>query len=145
VAASRFNQGFATVEFLASGIVDMAWHSLDAKAAAEVDVAAFEAATLARIGMPAEIVMRHRSTHFSHIFAGGYAAGYYAYLWAEVLDADAFEAFRERGDIFHQPTATALRRHVFESGGTRDHAEAYRAFRGRDPDPQALMRNRGFA
>jgi len=98
-----------------------------------------------RIGMPEEIQMRHRPPHFLHIFAGdGYSAGYYSYMWAEVLDADGFKAFQEAGDAFDPETARRLYENIYSAGGTRDYAEAYRAFRGRDADPQALLEGRGL-
>jgi peptidyl-dipeptidase Dcp len=142
LAARTFNQGFATVEFVSSALVDLDFHLL---AAAEgLDVTAFEQAALDRIGMPAEIVMRHRPAHFGHIFSGGYASGYYSYMWSEVLDADAFGAFEEAGDIFHPPTAEKLREHVYAAGGSRDPEDLYTAFRGRLPTPEALLRRRGL-
>jgi peptidyl-dipeptidase Dcp len=111
----------------------------------DVDVMAFEEGVLERIGMPAAIVMRHRSPHFQHIFAGeGYAAGYYSYLWSEVLDADAFNAFEEAGDVFDPATAKRLKEFVYSAGNLREPSEAYRRFRGRAPDPQALLRKRGL-
>ena len=141
--ARRFNQGFETVEYTACALVDMALH-----AAADpqgVDLDAFEAAELARIGMPREIVMRHRLPHFSHLFGGsGYAAGYYVYLWAEVLDADGFGAFTEAGDPFDAETAARLRRYVYSSGATLEPAQAFRAFRGRDPEVGAMLAKRGL-
>jgi len=141
--ARTFNQGFATVEYTASALVDLDLHLLPPSE--EVDVVAFEKAALARIGMPEAIVMRHRTPHFQHIFSGGhYAAGYYSYLWSEVLDADAFAAFMEAGDPFDPETAKRLHDFVYSAGNLRDPAEAYRAFRGRDPDPAALMRKRGL-
>ena len=144
VAARNFNMGFATVEYVASAIVDMDLHSL--KPETDVDAAAFEAAALQRIGMPDEIAMRHRPPQFGHIFSGGgYAAGYYSYMWSEVLDADAFEAFEETGDIFDPATAKRLHDAIYSAGGARDPAEAYKAFRGRLPSAQALLRKRGFA
>jgi peptidyl-dipeptidase Dcp len=144
VAARNFNQGFAVVEYLASAFADLDFHSLDAAAAVDAD--AFERATLARIGMPDEIVMRHRPPHFDHVFSdGGYAAGYYSYMWSEVLDADAFEAFVETGDIFDPATAKRLRDTIYATGGARDPAEAYKAFRGRLPSADALLRKRGLA
>jgi peptidyl-dipeptidase Dcp len=110
-----------------------------------VDLDAFEAAELARIGMPREIVMRHRLPHFSHLFGGsGYAAGYYVYLWAEVLDADGFGAFTEAGDPFDAETAARLRRYVYSSGATLEPAQAFRAFRGRDPEVGAMLAKRGL-
>lgn len=144
-AAQTFNQGFATVEYTSSALVDLAFHSLG-EAQAEVDPLAFEARELKRLGMPAEIVMRHRTPHFAHVFSGdGYAAGYYSYLWSEVMDADAFDAFTETGDIFDAGVAGKLKRFVYSAGNSRDPAEAYALFRGRLPTPEALMRKRGLA
>lgn len=144
IASRQFNQGFATVEFLASGFVDMDIHALDAESARSIDVAAFERASLERIGLLPEIPMRHRSTHFAHIFAGGYSAGYYSYLWSEVLDSDGFEAFVETGDLFHPEVAERLRKYVFSAGNLRDPMAAYVAFRGREPVVEPLLRSRGF-
>ncbi len=142
-AALTFNQGFATVEYLASAIVDIDFHS-DAKAAS--DPMAGEAATLQRISMPREIVMRHRTPHFSHIFSSdGYSAGYYSYLWSEVLDADAFAAFEETGNVFDPATAERLRRFVYSAGGLRTEEDAYIAFRGKLPSVEGLLRKRGLA
>ncbi len=144
IAARNFNQGFATLEYLASAIVDLDFHSLHAPDA--VDPIAFEADELNRIGMPEEIAMRHRPPHFSHVFSGGgYAAAYYSYMWSEVLDADAFEAFEETGDIFDPATAKRLRDAIYAAGGVRDPADAYMAFRGRLPSPEAQLRKRGLA
>jgi peptidyl-dipeptidase Dcp len=149
LAARRFNQGFATVEYLASALVDLEYHLLEGAQAADptgFDPAAFEADVLAKIGMPGEIAMRHRSPHFQHVFSGGgYAAGYYSYMWSEVLDADAFEAFKEAGDAFDPATAARLRDDILAAGGSRDPEDAYTAFRGRLPTPDALLRKRGFA
>jgi len=144
IASRQFNQGFATVEFLASGFVDMDFHALDAESARAIDVAAFERASLERIGLLPEIPMRHRSTHFAHIFAGGYSAGYYSYLWSEVLDSDGFEAFVETGDLFNPEVAERLRKYVFSAGNLRDPMAAYVAFRGREPVVEPLLRGRGF-
>ncbi|WP_264046319.1 M3 family metallopeptidase [Methylobacterium flocculans] len=145
LAARTFNQGFATIEYTASAIVDMTLH-LSSAGEAGLDVAEFEADALKRIAMPAEIAMRHRTPHFAHIFSGdGYAAGYYSYLWSEVLDADAFDAFREAGDIFHPETAARLRRYIYGAGNLRDPGEAYTAFRGRLPSIDPLLRQRGLA
>jgi peptidyl-dipeptidase Dcp len=144
LAARTFDQGFATVEYVASALVDLALHQ--APEPDKIDPVAFEADVLTRIGMPAEIGMRHRSPHFLHVFAGsGYAAGYYSYMWSEVLDADAFEAFRETGDVFDPGIAARLRDAILAAGGSRDPGEAYRAFRGRLPTADALLRKRGFA
>ena len=140
--ASAFNQGFGTVEFLASALVDLRAHLAGA---VPVEPDAFERATLAALGMPREIAMRHRLPHFLHLFSGdGYSAGYYSYLWADVLTADAFEAFEEAGGPYDPVVAERLRRTVLSAGNTVDPAESYRAFRGRDPHVAALMRARGF-
>jgi len=148
LAARNFNKGFATVEYIACAETDLDLHALPPPKPDDpaVDARAFEAASLARIGMPDEIVMRHRLPHFAHIFAGGgYAAGYYSYMWSEVLDADAFAAFAETGDIFDPATAKRLRDCVYAAGGRQDPAEAYKAFRGRLPTADALLRKRGLA
>lgn len=145
LAARTFNQGFATVEYTASALVDMTLH-LSSEGENGLDIPAFEADTLRRIAIPAEIGMRHRSPHFAHIFGGeGYAAGYYSYLWSEVLDADAFDAFREAGDIFDPETARRLRTYVYGAGNLRDPREAYTAFRGRLPSTAPLLKKRGLA
>jgi peptidyl-dipeptidase Dcp len=142
-AARTFNQSFATVEYVASALVDLDLHQLERPD--QLDVNSFEREALARIGMPEEIVMRHRPPHFAHIFSGGgYASAYYSYMWSEVLDADAFQAFREAGDVFDKAAAQKLRTHIYAAGGTRDPAEAYTAFRGRLPTPDALLRKRGL-
>jgi peptidyl-dipeptidase Dcp len=141
--ANTFNQGFSTVEYLASAIVDMKAHlTNDAK----LDARAFEAATLKEIGMPAEILMRHRMPHFGHIFSGdGYSAGYYDYIWADTLVADAAEAFQESpGGFFDKNLAKKLHDTIISRGNTVDAADAFRAFRGRDVTVDALMRDRGF-
>ena len=144
IAARNFDQGFATVEYVASAMVDLDLHALASPGA--IDATAFEREALSRIAMPEEIAMRHRLPHFGHIFAGdAYAAAYYSYMWSEVLDADAFAAFEETGDIFDPATAKRLRETIYAAGGARDPAEAYKAFRGRLPSPQALLRKRGFA
>ncbi|MDO9382234.1 MAG: M3 family metallopeptidase [Hyphomicrobiaceae bacterium] len=140
-AARNFNQGFATVEFTSSALVDMDLHSADPDG---LDVTAFERETLARISMPQAMVMRHRIPHFLHIM-GGYAAGYYSYLWSEVMDADAFAAFVEAGDVFDKKTAGRLKKHIYSAGNRRDPAEAYVAFRGRPPEIRGLLKQRGFA
>jgi peptidyl-dipeptidase Dcp len=143
IAARTFNQGFATVEYVASALVDLEFHR---RAEVGPDPAAFEAGVLEKIGMPAEIGMRHRSPHFLHVFAGGgYASGYYSYMWSEVLDADAFEAFQETGDAFDPATAARLRAAILSAGGSRDADELYKSFRGRLPTADALMRKRGLA
>ena len=141
LAARNFNQGFATVEFLASAFIDMEFHAGGDTHNAD----AVQARALAKIGMPQEIAPRHAARHFGHIFGGdGYSAGYYAYLWAEVLDADGFGAFKEAGDVFDPATAARLYEYIYSSGGTRDYAAAYRAFRGHDPKIDALLEGRGL-
>jgi peptidyl-dipeptidase Dcp len=143
LAARKFNQGFATVEFVSSALVDLEFHTQPA--AASRDVRAFEQAELKKIGMPEEIAMRHRPTQFGHIFTGDhYAAGYYSYMWSEVMDADAFGAFEEAGDIFDPATARRLHDNIYSSGGSVDPEAAYVAFRGREPEPDALLRRRGL-
>ncbi|RAI44022.1 M3 family metallopeptidase [Rhodoplanes roseus] len=143
--ARTFGQGFATVEYVASALVDMDFHALTPEQAASIDPRAFERESLGRIGMPEEIVMRHRPPHFTHVFSGGgYAAAYYSYMWSEVLDADAFAAFEETGDVFDPGVAKKLKDHVYAAGGSRDPADAYVAFRGRLPDADALLRKRGL-
>ncbi len=143
LAARKFNQGFATVEFVASALLDLEFHTQPAEAAR--DVHAFEKRELEKIGMPAEIAMRHRPQQFGHIFSGDhYAAGYYSYMWSEVMDADAFGAFEEAGDIFDPATAKRLHDDIYSSGGSRDPEEAYIAFRGRKPEADALLRRRGL-
>jgi len=144
LATRTFNQGFATVEYTACALVDLDIHALPD--AAKLDVSQFERDDLERIAMPAEIVMRHRLPHFQHLFSGGgYAAGYYSYMWSEVLDADAFEAFEETGNAFDPATAQRLRDWIYSSGNLRDPAEAYKAFRGRLPTVDALLKKRGLA
>ena len=140
--ASKFNQGFATVEYLSSALVDMKLHLAGSQ---KIDADAFEKKTLAELGMPHEIVMRHRTPQFGHVFSSdGYSAGYYSYLWSDVLNADAFEAFTEAGGPYDKKVAERLRKYVFTVGNTIDPAEGYRKFRGRDPKVEALMRKRGF-
>jgi len=143
LAARRFNQGFATVEYTASALVDLDLHLLPS--ADNLDVVQFEKAALERIGMPEAMAMRHRTPHFAHVFSGdGYASGYYSYLWSEVLDADAFEAFEETGNIFDPATGKRLYDYIYSAGYLRDPAEAYTAFRGRLPTSDALLRKRGL-
>jgi len=143
-AARNFNQGFATVEYLASAIVDMALHEAGAEAAVD-DPIAFQADVLERISMPEPIAMRHAIPHFQHIFAGdGYAAGYYSYMWSEVLDADAFRAFEDTGNVFAPDTARRLKDHILSAGATRKETDAYVAFRGRLPNVEGLLDKRGL-
>jgi peptidyl-dipeptidase Dcp len=143
IARSKtFNQGFTTVEYLSSAIVDMKLHLAGD---APIDPRKFEKDTLAALGMPSELVMRHRTPHFQHIFSGdGYSAGYYSYLWSDTLSADAWEAFLEKSGPYDKAVAKRLHDNVFSAGNTVDPADGYRAFRGRDPGIAALMRKRGF-
>lgn len=143
LAARNFNQGYLTVQQLSSAIVDMDLHRLE-KIPADFDPIAFEKATLAKYGVPAAIGMRHRLGHFSHLFSGGYAAGYYAYTWSEVLEADAFAKFVESGDIWNRDLAQSYRDNILSRGNSRDPAESYSAFRGRMPSPDALLKQRGL-
>jgi peptidyl-dipeptidase Dcp len=141
-AASTFNQGFATVEYLASAFIDMKLHLAGD---ADIDARTFERETLDAMGMPREIVMRHRTPHFAHVFSSdSYSAGYYSYLWSDVLTADAYEAFVEAGGLYDPEVARRLRDYIFSVGNTIDPADGYRAFRGRDPNTEPLMRKRGF-
>ena len=140
-AAGNFNQGFMTTELAAASILDLKWHMLESIEG--VDPMAFEAAACKAMGLIDEIIPRYRSTYFAHIFSGGYSAGYYSYLWAEVLDKDAFELFMEKG-IFDKETATSFRQNILEKGGSDEPMDLYRRFRGADPDPKALTRARGL-
>ena len=143
LAARKFNQGFATVEFVSSALIDLEFHTQPATASR--DVRAFERAELEKIGMPEEIAMRHRPQQFGHIFSGDhYASGYYSYMWSEVMDADAFGAFEEAGNIFDPAVAKRLHDDIYSSGGSLDPEAAYVAFRGREPEPDALLRRRGL-
>ncbi len=141
-ASATFNQGFITVEFIAAAFLDMAWHLLEEPV--EHDADAFENAEMARVGLIEEIIPRYRSTYYNHIFSGGYSAGYYAYLWAEVLDKDAFQAFVETGNLFDPETSKRLREEILSRGGTLPGMELYVNFRGREPDIQALLEARGL-
>ncbi|MDR2285269.1 MAG: M3 family metallopeptidase [Sphingobacterium sp.] len=139
--AGTFDQGFATTEYVAASLLDMNYHA--ATSPITTDANTFEKAAMAKVGLIDAIIPRYRSTYFQHIFSGGYSAGYYAYIWAEVLDSDAFAAFKEKG-LFDQATAESFRKNILEKGGTGDPAELYRAFRGKDPDPIHLMKKRGL-
>ncbi|KPJ95696.1 MAG: peptidase M3, partial [Gemmatimonas sp. SG8_17] len=139
-AARQFNQGFETVEYMAASYLDMAWHTLTEPE--EKDARSFETAEMTRRGLIEEIIPRYRSTYFAHIFSGGYSSGYYSYIWAEVLDADAFQAFKETS-LFDQETALRYRENVLSKGGTRPGMELYEAFRGRQPAIGALLEKRG--
>jgi peptidyl-dipeptidase Dcp len=142
-AAAKFNQGFETVEYCASALIDLALHERTDFGALDVD--AFEREELTRIGMPPDAVMRHRLPHFLHLFSGSaYASAYYVYLWAEVLDCDAFEAFVEAGSAFDAPTARRLHDCIYSVGNSREPGEAYRAFRGRDARVEPMLKGRGL-
>jgi peptidyl-dipeptidase Dcp len=142
LASDTFNQGFSTVEYLASAIVDMKLHN---RTTPPTDIAKFERETLAEIGMPKEIVMRHRLPQFGHLFSSdSYSAGYYSYLWSETMDADTWAAFNEAGGPWDRTIADKFRTLLLMTGNETDRAEAYRAFRGRDPDVKALLKKRGF-
>jgi peptidyl-dipeptidase Dcp len=139
--SGSFNQGFATTEFLAAAILDMEYHTLESNT--NIDAIKFEKDAMDKIGLISEIIPRYRSTYFQHIFSGGYSSGYYSYIWAGQLDADAYEAFKETGNIFDPETAKRFRT-LLEKGGTENPAELYREFRGADPNPEALLRQRGL-
>ena len=142
LAAENFDQGFATVEYVASALVDLDFHTSPPPA----DPMARQRDVLADLGMPSAITMRHASPHFLHVFSGdGYASAYYSYMWSEVMDADAFAAFEETGDVFDPTTADALARHIYSAGGSRDAEDLYKAFRGRMPGVEALLKQRGLA
>jgi peptidyl-dipeptidase Dcp len=141
-AAGTYGQGFKTVEYLAASLLDMAWHSqTEIK---DMDAMAFEKATFEKLGLIPEIPSRYRTPYFNHIWASGYSAGYYAYIWSEVLDADAFQAFKEKKNLFDPSTAAAFRREVLAKGGTVESATLFRAFRGRDPKVEPLLVKRGL-
>ncbi|HEX2867000.1 MAG TPA: M3 family metallopeptidase [Ignavibacteriales bacterium] len=139
--ASLFNQGFMTVEYLAASLLDMDWHTLTDTN--EVDAKQFEENTVKKIGLIPEIAFRYRSPYFSHVFNGGYSSGYYSYIWAEVLDSDAFEAFKEKG-LFDQATAKAFRDNVLSQGGTEEPMVLYKRFRGQEPSIEPLLKRRGL-
>jgi peptidyl-dipeptidase Dcp len=140
-ASAKFNQGFITVEYLAASYLDMDWHTLaDTEPR---DPLAFEKASMDRIGLVPEILPRYRSAYFQHIFAGGYSSGYYSYIWAEVLDADAFAAFQET-DLFDSRLARAFEENILSRGGTADAMTLYKRFRGAEPSVEALLKRKGF-
>ena len=140
--ASKFNMGFITVEYLAASLLDMEYHALTEPA--DLDIRDFENKAMEKYGLMPEIKPRYRSTYFNHIWGGGYSAGYYSYIWCEVLDADAFRAFRETGDIFSREVASKFEKEILSRGGTRDPLEMYIAFRGKEPGIEALLENRGL-
>lgn len=140
--SALFNQGFMTVEYLGASILDMEYHNQTA--VQPIDVTAFETAALGKMGIMEQIAPRYRSTYFQHIFSGGYSSGYYSYIWAEVLDADAFAAFKESGDIFNPTVAAAFRDNILSQGGRKDGMAMYKAFRGQEPSKDPLMKKRGL-
>ena len=141
LAAQTFDMGFSTVEFVASALVDLAFH----QGGAVADPMARQAEVLAGLGMPHAIRMRHATPHFAHVFAGdGYSSGYYSYMWSEVMDADAFAAFEEAGDPFDPATAAKLERFILSAGGSQEAEALYMAFRGRMPGVEALLKGRGL-
>ncbi|MDU1889997.1 MAG: M3 family metallopeptidase [Dysgonomonas sp.] len=151
--SSKFNQGFITTELVAAALLDMKWHTINAtsgfnphhvEGAKDIDVRKFEADAMNEIGLISEIIPRYRSTYFSHIFNGGYSSGYYSYLWSEVLDSDAYQAFVEKGNIFDPETAKSFRENVLSKGGTEDPMVLYKKFRGAEPNTNSLLKNRGF-
>jgi peptidyl-dipeptidase Dcp len=140
--AANFDMGFQTVEYVASALVDLDFHD----GAAPSDPMAAQAETLERIGLPHAIIMRHATPHFAHVFAGdGYSSGYYSYMWSEVMDADAFDAFTEAGSAFDSDTARALEDNILSTGGSVEAADLYTRFRGRLPGVEALLKGRGLA
>jgi len=139
--SGKFNAGFAISEYTAAAYLDMAWHTITEPFTGDVN--AFETEQMKKIGLIDEIVVRYRSTYFSHIFSGGYSAGYYAYMWAEVIDADAFQAFKEAG-IFDKATAKSFRENIISRGGTEDAMELYKKFRGREPKIDAYLERKGL-
>lgn len=140
--SSHFNQGFVTTEFMSAALLDMAYHTV--KTTEPIDAAGFEKETLDKIGLIPEITVRYRSPYFGHIFNGGYSAGYYAYTWAEVLDADAFEAFKETGDVFNPEKAAAFRSNILARGGSDEPMKLYEQFRGKQPDIAPLLERKGL-
>ncbi len=140
-SAGTFDQGFATTEYVAASLLDLNYHATTVPISGDVNT--FEKVSMDKIGLIDAIIPRYRSTYFQHIFSGGYSAGYYAYIWAEVLDADAFAAFKEKG-LYDQATAGSFRKNILEKGGTGNPAEMYKTFRGKDPDPVYLMKKRGL-
>mgnify|MGYP003575277790 CR=1 FL=1 len=140
--ASKFNRGFATVEYLAASLLDLGYHTL--KPGEKVDVAQFEKDQMSKIGLTKQIAPRYRSTYFQHIFSGGYSAGYYSYIWSEMLDSDAFAAFKESGDLFNPNIAKSFRENILERGNTDEPMTLYKSFRGREPDMKYLLQNRGL-
>jgi len=140
--SEQFNQGFVTVEYLAASFLDLDWHT--AASTDQIDVLGFESKSMNAIGLIPEIAPRYRSSYFNHIFSGGYSSGYYSYIWAEVLDADAFQAFKEAGNLFDPATAKAFRKNILARGGSEEGMTLYRRFRGKDPSIEPLLERRGL-
>jgi peptidyl-dipeptidase Dcp len=140
--SSKFNMGFITVEYLAAALLDMEYHALTKPV--DLDIRSFEKTAMDKYGLIPEIKPRYRSTYFRHIFDGGYAAGYYGYIWCEILDADAFQAFKETGNIFNKDVAAKFENEILSKRGSRDPLEMYVAFRGKEPGIDALLKNRGL-
>jgi peptidyl-dipeptidase Dcp len=140
--ASKFNTGFVTVEYLAAALLDMDYHTLTEPT--DLDIRDFEKKAMDQYGLIPEIEPRYRSTYFNHIWSSGYAAGYYSYIWCEILDADAFQAFKETGNIFNKEVAARFEKEILSKGGTRDPLAMYIAFRGKEPGIDALLINRGL-
>lgn len=143
-AASKFNQGFGTSEYLAAALLDMNYHTLSEQEATNLDIANFENEKLQSIGLISQIAPRYKSTYFQHIFSGGYSAGYYSYIWSEVLDSDAFATYKESGNIFNKEIAKKFRTNILEKGGTDDPMNMYKKFKGKTPDVKYLLQNRGL-
>ena len=141
INSSHFNQGFVTVEYLAACYLDLDWHTITEEK--QYDVNAFEKASMDKIGLIPEIVVRYRSTYYNHVFSGGYSAGYYSYIWADVLVADAFAYFKENG-IFNKEISTSLRKNIIEQGNTEDQMVQYKRFRGQEPEITPLLKQRGL-
>ncbi len=141
--SGHFNQGFVTVEYLAASLLDLDWHTLTTSDNVE-DVNAFEKQKMNKIGLLEEILPRYRSTYFQHIFSGGYSAGYYVYIWAAVLDADAFDAYKQSGDIFNQELAEKFRKYCLTEVGSAPAMEQYIKFRGQEPSEEPLLERRGL-
>jgi peptidyl-dipeptidase Dcp len=142
VKSQKFGSGFRTVEYIAASVLDMDYHTL--KEVNDLDVLKFETMSMNRLGLIPQIPPRYRSTYFQHTMTGGYTAGYYSYLWAEVLDADAYMAFKETGDIFNRETANRFRKCILEKGGSKDAMQMYIEFRGKEPSIDALLEDRGL-
>ena len=140
--ASKFNQGFATVEYLAASLLDFFYHMQPP--GKQIEPNTFEEEVMGNNGLIKQIAPRYRSTYFQHIFAGGYSAGYYSYIWSELLDSDAFAAFKETGNIFDPATALSFRKNILEKGGTEEPKDLYKSFRGKGPNEKYLLENRGL-